>query len=72
MKTIAGKIFTILMIGMTSVLGAQNMNTSPENTKNVIFSLGERASENYFKGNAWVSPLVPKEEVFNCSIYNVR
>jgi len=58
MKTIAGHIFTILMIGMTSVLGAQNMNTSPDNTKSVIFSLGERVSEKYFKGNAWASPLV--------------
>ncbi|HEY9071730.1 MAG TPA: cupin domain-containing protein [Candidatus Ozemobacteraceae bacterium] len=47
------------------------MNTSPDNTKSVIFSLGERVSEKYFKGNAWASPLVPKEEVFNCPIYNV-
>jgi len=37
-----------------------------------IFERGERASEDYFTGNAWVKFLVPKSEIFNCQIANVE
>jgi quercetin dioxygenase-like cupin family protein len=45
------------------------MNTS-ENA-NATFPKGGKAPTDYFTGTAWVNPLVPNNEIFNCSIGNV-
>jgi quercetin dioxygenase-like cupin family protein len=38
---------------------------------NDIFPQGERAPAEYFTGTAWIKPLVPLDNSFNCVIGNV-
>ena len=45
------------------------MNT--KKNKNTIFSKGDKAPADYFTGTAWITMLVPKDDIFNCQIGNV-
>jgi len=45
------------------------MNTTAN--QNTIFPKGEKAPADYFTGTAWIKPLVPKDDIFNCVIGNV-
>ena len=47
------------------------MNTKENEPYNKIFPKGERAPAEYFTGTAWIKPLVPKDDIFNCVIGNV-
>ena len=43
-------------------------NSEPVNT---IFPKGDKAPADYFTGTAWIKPLVPADDIFNCQIGNV-
>jgi len=62
---------TVILLCFLNGLGAQTMDTSTNSNGSVIFSTGSRAPAEYFTGTAWASPLVPKDDTFNCPTYNV-
>lgn len=37
----------------------------------IIFPLGQKIENEYFRGTVWVETLVSNDSVFNCPIYNV-
>lgn len=45
---------------------------SIEENQSAIFPKGERASPDYFTGNAFLKMLVPADGIFNCSVANVE
>ena len=38
---------------------------------NAVFLKGEKISNDYFSGTAWLEMLVPNDDIFNCPIGNV-
>jgi quercetin dioxygenase-like cupin family protein len=40
-------------------------------TKETIFPKGEKASADYFRGNAWVKMLLPNDPLLHCQVGNV-
>ena len=47
------------------------MNKSNNLSESVIFPKGEKITNDYFIGTAWLEMLVSKDSTFNCSIGNV-
>ncbi|MEW5920753.1 MAG: cupin domain-containing protein [Bacillota bacterium] len=47
------------------------MNKSKNLRESVIFSKGEKITNEYFIGTAWLEMLVSHDSIFNCPIYNV-
>jgi quercetin dioxygenase-like cupin family protein len=47
------------------------MNKSSNLSESVIFLKGEKITNNYFIGTAWLEMLVPNDSTFNCPIGNV-
>lgn len=47
------------------------MNKSNNLSESVIFPKGEKITNDYFKGAAWLEMLVPNDSAFNCPIGNV-
>lgn len=47
------------------------MNPSNHLTEGVIFPKGDKITNNYFIGTAWLEMIVPLDSTFNCSIGNV-
>ncbi len=41
------------------------------NLNNTIFLKGEKVSTDYFTGTAWIYPLAPNDDIFNCQILNI-
>lgn len=47
------------------------MNKSDQLSESVIFPKGEKITNNYFIGTAWLDMIVPFDTTFNCPIGNV-
>lgn len=47
------------------------MNQAKELSESVIFPKGEKITNNYFIGTAWLEMIVPSDPTFNCPIGNV-
>lgn len=47
------------------------MNPSNHLTEGVIFPKGDKITNNYFIGTAWLEMIVPLDSTFNCPIGNV-
>ena len=47
------------------------MHKSGSSSESVIFPKGEKITNDYFLGTAWLEMLVPKDSIFNCQIGNV-
>ena len=63
----------LLWIGQacnTKIEKRENME-SDKNELNAIFPKGEKGSEEWFTGNAWNTPLVPNDSIYNTVVGNV-
>jgi quercetin dioxygenase-like cupin family protein len=47
------------------------MNKSKNLSESVMFPKGEKITNDYFIGTAWLEMLVSNDSIFNCPIYNV-
>ena len=47
------------------------MDKSINLSESVIFRKGQKITNDYFIGTAWLETLVPNDSTFNCPIYNV-
>lgn len=69
MAAITAGIF--LLTACNNTKKEKDMNRKEKPSENVIFPKGEKITNHYFTGTAWLEMLVPEDTTFNCPIGNV-